>query len=80
MNYRKHLILGKLKKKFFYQPIFTILRLQIHEMSGISVTTLIINYFKNLLKQKYSIRAVFIPETIEPIVYLKKNLNKLKRM
>lgn len=49
-------------------------------MSGIAVTTLIINYFKNLLKQKYSIRAVFIPETIEPIVYLKKNLNKLKRM
>ena len=49
-----------------------------NEMSGIAVTTFILKYFKNLPKQKYSIRAVFVPETIGSIVYLKKNLKKLK--
>ena len=49
-----------------------------NEMSGIAVTTFILKYFKNLSKQKYSIRAVFVPETIGSIVYLKKNLKKLK--
>ena len=50
-----------------------------NELSGIGVTTFLLKYLKNLPKQNYSIRAVFIPETIGSISYIKKNLNNLKK-
>ena len=49
-----------------------------NELSGPLVSTAIYNYFKNK-KNKYSLRFVFIPETIGSISYINKNFKKLKK-
>ena len=49
-----------------------------NEISGPTILTFLLNYFRNK-KNYYSIRAVFLPETIGSIVYLSKNLKKLKK-
>ena len=49
-----------------------------NELSGPLVSTAIYNYFKNK-KNQYSIRFVFVPETIGSIAYLSKNVKKLKK-
>ena len=49
-----------------------------NEISGPTILTFLLNYFRNK-KNYFSIRAVFLPETIGSIVYLSKNLKKLKK-
>ena len=78
MNYGEIFIPGRSKKEIFLSTYICHPQMANNEMSGIAVTTFILKYFKNLPKQKYSIRAVFVPETIGSIVYLKKNLKELK--
>ena len=78
MNYGEIFIPGRSKKEIFLSTYICHPQMANNEMSGIAVTTFILKYFKNLPKQKYSIRAVFVPETIGSIVYLKKNLKQLK--
>ena len=41
------------------------------------LSILLAKYFKKI--NKYSIRFLFVPETIGSIIYLKKNLSKLKK-
>ena len=48
-----------------------------NELSGPIVAMSLINYFKKKHNKK-SIRFIFIPETIGSIIYLSKNLKKLK--
>ena len=49
-----------------------------NEISGPVISTFIAKHFKNLRK-KYSMRFIFVPETIGAIAYIKKNLKNLKR-
>ena len=49
-----------------------------NELSGPIVSMSLINFFKKK-RLKYSIRFIFIPETIGSIVFLKRNLKKLKK-
>ena len=49
-----------------------------NELSGPIVSMALINFFKKK-RLKYSIRFIFIPETIGSIVFLKRNLKKLKK-
>ena len=49
-----------------------------NEISGPTVLTHLLDYFKKT-NNYYSIRAVFLPETIGSIVYLSKNLKSLKK-
>ena len=49
-----------------------------NELSGPIVSMSLINFFKKK-RLKYSIRFIFIPETIGSIVFLSKNLEKLKK-
>ena len=48
------------------------------EVSGPVVATFVAKYFKNL-KNKYSLRFIFIPETIGAIAYIHKHCEKLKK-
>tara|TARA_B100000686_G_C16791964_1_gene979348 strand:- start:42 stop:1322 length:1281 start_codon:yes stop_codon:yes gene_type:complete len=48
------------------------------EVSGPVVATFVAKYFKNL-KNKYSLRFIFIPETIGAIAYIHKHYKKLKK-
>ena len=49
-----------------------------NELSGPVVALSLISYFSKL-KNKYSIRFLFLPETIGAIAYLSANLTKLKK-
>ena len=49
-----------------------------NELSGPLVSLALAKYFKNK-KNYYSIRFIFVPETVGSIAYLKKNLKKLKK-
>ena len=49
-----------------------------NELSGPIVSMLLINYFKEK-KNYYTLRFIFIPETIGSIAYINKNLKNLKK-
>ena len=49
-----------------------------NELSGPMLSSLLLKYFSKK-KNKYSLRFIFIPETIGSIVYLNKNLKRLKK-
>jgi aminopeptidase-like protein len=78
LNYGEALIKGKLKKEILISTYICHPSMANNELSGPLVSTAIYNYFKNK-KNKYSIRFVFIPETIGSISYINKNLKKLKK-
>ena len=50
-----------------------------NELSGPIVSMSLIDYFNKVKKLKKTLRFIFIPETIGSIVYLNKNLSKLKK-
>ena len=78
LHYGETLIKGKSKKEIFISTYICHPSMANNELSGPLVSTAIYNYFKNK-KNKYSIRFVFIPETIGSISYINKNLKKLKK-
>ena len=69
---------GKSKKEIFLSTYICHPYMANNEISGPTILTFLLNYFRNK-KNYYSIRAVFLPETIGSIVYLSKNLKKLKK-
>ena len=50
-----------------------------NEISGPVVTAFLTQWIERIKKTKYSYRIIFIPETIGSLVYLKKNLKKMKK-
>ena len=69
---------GKSKKEIFLSSYICHPYMANNEISGPTILTFLLDYFKNK-KNYFSIRAVFLPETIGSIVYLSKNLKKLKK-
>jgi aminopeptidase-like protein len=69
---------GKSKKEIFLSTYICHPYMANNEISGPTILTFLLNYFRNK-KNYFSIRAVFLPETIGSIVYLSKNLKKLKK-
>ena len=49
-----------------------------NELSGPMLSSLLLKHFSKK-KNKYSLRFIFIPETIGSIVYINKNLKRLKK-
>ena len=78
LHYGEALIKGKSKKEIFISTYICHPSMANNELSGPLVSTAIYNYFKKK-KNKYSIRFVFIPETIGSISYINKNFKKLKK-
>ena len=79
MNYGEILIPGKTNKEIFLSTYICHPQMANNEISGIAVATFLIKHLERLPKQKYTIRLVFVPETIGSIVYIKKKLNILKK-
>lgn len=50
-----------------------------NELSGPIVSMALINYFNKRKQMNYSLRFIFIPETIGSIAYINRNLKKLKK-
>lgn len=78
LNYGEVLIKGESKKEIFLSTYICHPSMANNELSGPLVATALYNYFIKR-KNKYSIRFVFIPETIGSIIYLSKHYKTLKK-
>jgi aminopeptidase-like protein len=78
LTYGELYIPGKSKKEIFISTYICHPSMANNELSGPLLAILIANYFSKR-KNNFSIRIIFIPETIGSITYLSKNLNRLKK-
>ena len=79
LNYGEIFIKGKTQKEIFISTYVCHPSMANNEISGPAVTTFLTKWIEDLKKSNYSYRIVFIPETIGSLVYLSKNLNKMKK-
>ncbi len=78
LNYGELLLKGKSKKEILISTYICHPYMANNELSGPILSMSLINYFKQK-KLNYSLRFIFIPETIGSIAYLHKNFLKLKK-
>tara|TARA_A100001388_G_scaffold276873_1_gene265930 strand:+ start:121 stop:1398 length:1278 start_codon:yes stop_codon:yes gene_type:complete len=78
MTYGEFFLKGKSKKEILLTTYICHPSMANNEISGISVTTFLAKYFSKR-KLYYSLRILFVPETIGSISYINKNLEKLKK-
>tara|TARA_Y100000590_G_scaffold469438_1_gene656999 strand:+ start:7074 stop:8345 length:1272 start_codon:yes stop_codon:yes gene_type:complete len=69
---------GKSDKEILFTTYICHPSMANNEISGPVVSTFIAKHFKNL-KKRYSMRFIFVPETIGAIAYINNNLEKLKK-
>ena len=77
LHYGEFLIKGRSKKEILIHTYICHPQLANNEISGPTITTYLAKYFSKKLNN-FSLRFIFVPETIGAISYLKLNLNKLK--
>jgi len=78
MHYAEYLIPGKSKKEILISTYICHPSMANNELSGPLVALNLIDYYQNKINN-YSIRFIFIPETIGSISYIFKNFKKLKK-
>lgn len=78
LTYGEVIIPGKSKKEILLSTYICHPSLANNEISGPCVTTFLAKWLRNI-NNRFTYRIIFIPETIGSIVYLKKNLKKLKK-
>ena len=79
LNYGELIIKGETKQEIFISTYICHPSMANNELSGPIVSMSLIDYFNKVKKLKKTLRFIFIPETIGSIVYLSKNLSKLKK-
>lgn len=79
MNYAEYYIKGKSKKEILISTYICHPSMANNELSGPIVSMALINYFNKRKLMNYSLRFIFIPETIGSIAYINRNLKKLKK-
>tara|TARA_B110001454_G_C12685647_1_gene420040 strand:- start:50 stop:1345 length:1296 start_codon:yes stop_codon:yes gene_type:complete len=78
LNYGELYLRGDSTKEILITTYICHPSLANNEISGPVVSTFLAKHFKKI-KKRYSIRFIFIPETIGSILYISKNLEKLKK-
>ena len=78
LTYAEYLIKGKSKKEILISTYICHPSLANNELSGPVVSTYLAKHFEKL-KNYYSIRFLFVPETIGAITYINKNLKSLQK-
>ena len=79
LNYGELLIKGRSNKEIFLSTYICHPSMANNELSGPSVTTFLSKWLITKSETNYSYRIIFIPETIGSIVYLSRNLKKMKK-
>ena len=78
LTYGELILKGKSNKEIFISTYICHPSMANNECSGPCVTKFLCDWIKTL-DRKYTYRIVFVPETIGAIVYIHKNLKKLKK-
>lgn len=78
LTYGEIFLEGKTKKEVFLSTYICHPSMANNELSGPLVATELAKYFISLKSNSKTLRFIFVPETIGSIVYLNKNLKKLK--
>ena len=82
LNYGEYLISGKSKREILISTYICHPSMANNELSGPIVSLALISFFEKINKKKklnYSIRFLFVPETIGSISYISRNLKRLKK-
>jgi len=79
MNYAEYIIKGKSKKEILIVSYICHPSLANNELSGPLVLIDLIQKLKSLSNNKYTIKIIFIPETIGAIYYINKYLKNIKK-
>ena len=80
MNYGEAIIKGKSKKEILISTYICHPSMANDNLSGVILTSLLLRFIKNIPNLKWTYRIIFLPETIGPIAYIKKNLDKIKKI
>lgn len=78
MNYGEALIKGRSSKEILISTYICHPSMANNELSGPLLSLALLNYFMKK-KLNYSLRFIFVPETIGSIAYIHKNLDKMKK-
>jgi aminopeptidase-like protein len=78
LTYGEIILPGESSKEIFLSTYICHPSLANNELSGPSVLTYIIKWLQSLPNRYYTYRIIFIPETIGSILYLSKNIKKMK--
>ncbi len=79
LRYGEYFIKGRSSKEIIISTYICHPSMANNELSGPIVSMSLIDYFSKLPKPSKSLRFIFIPETIGSLVFLNKNLKKLKK-
>jgi aminopeptidase-like protein len=79
LRYGEIILPGRSKKEIFISTYLCHPSLANNELSGPILTSLISSWLEKKNNRFYTYRIIFIPETIGSIVYIKKNLDNLKK-
>jgi len=79
LNYGELILKGKSKQEILISTYICHPSMANNELSGITVSMGLIDYFSKINNLRKTIRFIFIPETIGSITYLSKNLAYLKQ-
>lgn len=79
LNYGELILKGKSDQEILISTYICHPSMANNELSGPIVAMSLINYFSKIKNLEKTLRFVFIPETIGSIIYINKNLNKLKK-
>lgn len=79
LTYGELILPGESEKEIFLSTYLCHPSMANNELSGPVVATFLTKWLSALPSRKYTIRLIFIPETIGSILYLSKNLDALKK-